>query len=200
MATLWLIRHGETDWNVAGRLQGQLDVPLNANGRVQAAKLSQRLGGDHAREPFGALYTSDLGRARETAEASSRVLGLELKTHVGLRERHFGVLSELTLSEAEARHPGLYARLKVRDADFVPEGGESLAQVFARSLRVLNQIADEHPGKHVLVITHGGVLDSAWRAAKGVALQVKRDHELHNTGIYRVRVQDGRFEVAGWGE
>lgn len=193
-----MIRHGETDWNVAGRLQGQLEVPLNATGRAQAARLAKRLAGQHAVEPFAALYTSDLGRARETAEASSRVLGLPLSIRAELRERHFGVLSELTLLEAEARHPELHARLKVRDAVFIPEGGESLAQVFARSLRALNAIAADHPGRQVVVITHGGVLDSAWRAATGVALNVKRDHELHNTGIHRVRVVAGRFELAGW--
>ncbi len=198
--TLWLVRHGETDWNVAGRLQGQLEVPLNANGRRQAQRLAERLGRDHALEPFAALYTSDLGRAVETASAVSQVLGLRSTARADLRERHFGVLSELTLAEAEAREPELFARLKARDADFVPAGGESLSQLFRRSVAALSEIAGAWPGRQVVVVTHGGVLDAAWRAAQGLALEVKRDHELSNAGINRVRVHDERFELAGWND
>lgn len=198
--TLWLIRHGETDWNVAGRLQGQLEVPLNARGRRQAELLAARLGREHAAAPFSALFTSDLGRARETAEATATVLGLPAIPREELRERHFGVMSELTLPEIEAQHPELFARLRVRDAEFVPTGGESLAQTYARTMRVLSAIASEWPGAQVIVVSHGGVIDSAWRAAMGVTLSVKREHELFNASINRVRVTEGRFELAGWGD
>jgi probable phosphoglycerate mutase len=198
--TLWLIRHGETDWNLAGRLQGQLEVPLNAKGLRQAEQLAARLGRDHQLEPFAALYTSDLGRAQQTASAASRALGLPSAARADLRERHFGVLSELTLAEAAVREPELHARLQARDAHFVPSGGESLAQLFRRSVAALLEIAHAWPGKKVIVVTHGGVLDAAWRSAAGVALEVKRDHELFNAGINRVRVQNDRFELAGWND
>ena len=198
MTMLWIIRHGETDWNVAGRLQGQLEVPLNAKGREQAQLLGARLVRDHTEAPFSAVFTSDLGRARETASAIK--LGLPLLERVGLRERHFGVLSELTLPEAEVRHPELYARLRVRDPDFIPEGGESLSQMFERSVRTLSEIASAWPYQQVIVVTHGGVLDSAWRAAKKLPLNVKRDHELFNASINRVRVTNDRFELAGWAD
>ncbi len=198
MTTLWIIRHGETDWNVAGRLQGQLEVPLNAKGREQALHLGARLAREHAATPFAALFTSDLGRAMETASAIN--LGLPLLERVALRERHFGVLSELTLPEAEVRHPEAYARLRVRDPDFIPEGGESLAQMYARSLQALREIARGWPDQQVIVVTHGGVLDSAWRAAKKLPLHVKRDHELFNASINRVKVVDDQFEVAGWAD
>ncbi len=198
MTTLWIIRHGETDWNVAGRLQGQLEVPLNEKGREQAQRLGARLALEHAATPFSALFTSDLGRARETASAIK--LGLPLLERKGLRERHFGVLSELTLPEAEVRHPELFARLRVRDPDFVPEGGESLSQMYERAIAALREIARAWPDQHVLVVTHGGVLDSAWRAARKLPLNVKRDHELFNASINRVRVVDDQFELAGWAD
>jgi probable phosphoglycerate mutase len=197
---LWLIRHGETDWNLAGRLQGQLEVPLNAKGRQQAEQLAARLKRDHQLEPFAALYTSDLGRARETASAASRALGLPATPRADLRERHFGVLSELTLAEAAVREPELYARLQARDAHFVPTGGENLTQLFRRSVAALVDIARAWPGRHVVVVTHGGVLDAAWRAAQNVALEAKRGHELFNAGINRVRVERDRFELAGWND
>ena len=200
MTTLWLIRHGETDWNVARRLQGQLEVPLNATGRRQAKQLAARLGQEHALVPFAALFTGDLGRARDTAAEASDVLGLPATELTALRERHFGVLSELTLAEAEVKHPKLHARLHARDADFVPEGGESLAQTSARGLRALRQLADEWPGAQVLVVTHGGIIDAAWRAAVGQPLSTKREHELFNASINRVRVEHGQFALAGWGD
>lgn len=198
--TLWLIRHGETDWNAVGRLQGQLEVPLNAKGRRQAGQLATRLAQEHLLLPFSALFSSDLGRARETAEAASRGLGLSPFLREDLRERHFGVLSDLTPAEAEVRHPELAARFRARDPDFVPEGGESLTQAFTRSVRALREIARAWPGEQVLVVSHGGVLDSAWRAAMALPLSVKRDHELFNASINRVRVAEGRFELAGWGD
>lgn len=198
MTTLWIIRHGETDWNVEGRLQGQAEVPLNAKGREQAQQLAARLAREHAAVPFAALFTSDLGRARETASAAK--LGLPMLERAALRERHFGVLSELTLPEAEVRHPELFARWRVRDPDFIPEGGESLAQMYLRSVQALSEIAGAWPDQQVIVVTHGGVLDSAWRKAKGLPLHVKRDHELFNASINRVRVKDDQFEVAGWGD
>lgn len=183
MTTLWLIRHGETDWNVAGRLQGHLEVPLNENGRRQARLLAEQL----AKEPpFAALYASDLGRAQETAGEVAAALGLPVTTRVELRERHFGVLSDLTLAEAEARHPDLHARLRARDPDFVPAGGESLAQTYARTVAALTSIAAQWPDGQVLVVTHGGIIDAAWRAANGVALSVKREFELHNASVHKV--------------
>ena len=200
MTTLWLIRHGETDWNVAGRLQGQLEVPLNANGRRQATQLAARLEQEHAVAPFAALFTSDLGRARETAAAASLPLGLAATSLVELRERHFGLLSELTLPEVELKHPELYARLRARDVDFVPEGGESLGQASARGLRALRQLADQWPGAQVLVVTHGGIIDAAWRAAVRQPLNTKRPHELFNASINRVSVEHGQFALAGWGD
>jgi probable phosphoglycerate mutase len=200
VTTLWLIRHGETDWNVAGRLQGQLDVPLNARGRAQAQRLAARLAVDHQRQPFAAIYTSDLGRAAETASAAARALALPLTSRIELRERHFGILAELTLAEAEVKHPELFAQLRARDPHFVPSGGESLTQLFERAVAALTSIAREWPGAQVIVVTHGGVLDSAWRHAMKRPLSVKREHELHNASINRVRVLDGSFELAGWGD
>lgn len=183
MTTLWLIRHGETDWNVAGRLQGHLEVPLNENGRQQARRLAAQL----AKEaPFAALFASDLGRAQETAAEVSAAVGLPVRTRADLRERNFGVLSDLTLVEAEARHPQLFSRLRVRDPDFVPAGGESLAQTSARTVAALSAIALEWPEGQVLVVTHGGIIDAAWRAVNGVALDVKREFELHNASIHKL--------------
>lgn len=196
--TLWLIRHGETDWNLAGRMQGHLEVPLNETGRRQARLLAQRLG----REPhrFAALLSSDLGRARETAEDIGRVLQLVPSIRPALRERNFGVLARLTMAEAEVSEPGLFALMRARDTRFVPPGGESLAQLSARVQDELVQIGLRWPGEQVLVVSHGGAIDIAWRAATGTELSVKRGHDLLNASINRVVFDGTRFELAGWGD
>jgi 2,3-bisphosphoglycerate-dependent phosphoglycerate mutase len=196
--TLWLIRHGETDWNLAGRMQGHLEVPLNETGRRQARLLAQRLG----REPhrFAALFSSDLGRAKETAAEIGQVLQLVPSIRPALRERNFGVLAELTMAEAEARQPELFALMRARDTRFVPPGGESLTQLSHRVLEELLQIAWRWPGEQVIVVSHGGAIDIAWRAATGAELSAKRGHDLLNASINRVVFDGAQFALAGWGD
>ena len=95
------IRHGETDWNVAGRIQGQLDIPLNATGRWQVTRLALAV----AEEGIAAVYSSDLLRAFETAQAVSRGCGQPIVTDVGLRERGFGIYEGLSYAEINERWP-----------------------------------------------------------------------------------------------
>src|SRR5690349_10093577 len=80
-----IVRHGETDWNAARRIQGQTDIPLNDTGRLQAKATAQGLRGQH----FAAIYSSDLQRAHDTAEATAQVLQLPVQAETGLRERHY---------------------------------------------------------------------------------------------------------------
>jgi 2,3-bisphosphoglycerate-dependent phosphoglycerate mutase len=199
--SLWLIRHGETDWNAVGRVQGQLDIPLNAVGLRQAERLAQRLANDHLRQPFKALFSSDLLRASATAAAAAERLSLPVEQRVGLRERHYGVLSALTPVQMEATHPEAFSRWKSRDPDYEVPGGESLCAFSARVLRELTDIARVHPDAQVLVVAHGGVLDCAYRAATQKPLQAKRTHALHNVSINRVRVDEhGALSVEAWGD
>jgi len=198
--TLWLIRHGETSWNAERRFQGHTDVPLNATGRGQAKRLAERLKEDHLDDAFTAIYSSDLGRARETAAAAAQACGLTLQIHSGLRERHYGVLSALTPEEMAVRHPEAYAQWQVRNPDYVLPEGESLRGFNARVMDTLTEIAEAHPGQQVLVVAHGGVLDCAYRAATGQPLSARREHSLHNASINRVRFRGGRYHVEQWGD
>ena len=104
-ARLCLIRHGETDWNVARRIQGHTDIPLNHTGLEQARLLAQSL----ADEQFDAIYSSDLGRARQTAEAVAHRLHQTVRLDPLLRERHYGEFQALTYDEARARFPDAHA-------------------------------------------------------------------------------------------
>ncbi|MBV8659787.1 MAG: histidine phosphatase family protein [Burkholderiales bacterium] len=198
--TLWLIRHGETDWNTERRFQGQTDIPLNCTGREQAGLLATRLGAEQTRTRFAAIYSSDLSRAMVTAAPIGRQLGLDIMPEPALRERHYGVLSALTPEEMAIRHPEAHARWLVRDPDYAMENGESLRSFSDRVLTSLAIIAARHPAKQVIVVAHGGVLDCVYRAATGMDLSAKRQHALLNASVNRVRCLNGQFRVEAWGD
>jgi probable phosphoglycerate mutase len=198
--TLWLIRHGETAWNVERRFQGQIDIPLNHTGFEQAKMLANRLSNDHQSFKFAALYTSDLSRARDTAAPIAAALNLAAIEDPHLRERHYGVLSALTPEEMAAQHPEAFANWKARNPDYVIAEGESLRNFHERIVARLSAIAANHPGAHVLVVAHGGVLDCAYRAGTGMDLSLPRQHNLLNASLNRVRVRAGKMSVACWGD
>jgi len=188
------LRHGETAWNAGQRLQGQLDVPLNARGRKQAARLAQALAG----EGLAAIHSSDLQRARATAQVLAELCRLPVAEHTDLRERGFGRLEGHTYAEIEDRWPVDALHWRQRDLDFAPGGGETLRQFSQRCLTALTRIARAHPGQHVAVVAHGGVLDCLYRSAAGVALDAPRSWQLGNASINRVLFAGEGFVLVGW--
>lgn len=199
--TLWIIRHGETDWNAEGRFQGHVDVALNELGRAQAQQLARRLADEHRRAPFAAAWSSDLSRARITAELAITPLGLQIGLEPALRERNFGVLAAQTRAEMEARQPEICAAWKANLTEYVIPGGESHAQFSGRVLDALRALALAHDPGPVLVVTHGGALDCVYRAATGLHLDIRREDPIPNASISRVQVgRDGRFVIERWGE
>jgi broad specificity phosphatase PhoE len=161
---LLLVRHGETDWNAAGRWQGQTDVPLNTTGRSQALALAARLRAESVR----AVAASDLSRARGTAEIVGESLGLEVAfVDAALRERAYGDWEGLTRSECEARFPEEWAR-HVADPRTPPPGGESTDALLARVVPAIHQAAARShlPGARygclgAISSTDGGVLTTS---------------------------------------
>ncbi|WP_374674386.1 histidine phosphatase family protein [Ideonella sp.] len=192
---LLAVRHGETAWNVDARLQGQLDVGLNDQGRAQAQRLAEAL----ADEGLEAIVSSDLSRAHDTAQAVARRLGLPLVTDPGLRERHFGTFQGHTYAEVEQRWPEASARWKRREADFGAPGGETLQGFYDRVVEAVTRIASAHAGRHLLIVTHGGVLDCLYRAASRIALDAPRTWELPNTGVNRLLHTPQGLSLVGWG-
>ena len=166
MTTLLLVRHGETDWNAEGRLQGHTDRPLNDFGRRQAKALAEELDG----EEIEAIYASDLARARETAEILGERLGLPTVLDPDLREKNWGTWEGLTPTER----------------DRVEFEGETTEEHRERMLRALHRIAERHPDGRVLVVTHGGSLRRVQAAATGMALPV-----VENCGRWACLVENG---------
>jgi probable phosphoglycerate mutase len=192
------IRHGETAWNVDTRLQGHLDIPLNDVGLRQAQHLAQALA---QRDPIDAIYASDLSRAHTTAQTIAQAVGLNVKTHVGLRERHFGAFQGRTFAEVEVELPEHAWHWRKRTPDWVPpEGGESLHTLHERIVNTVNEVAARHPGQQIVMVAHGGVLDILYRAATRLDLQAPRTWALTNTAVNRLLWSPQGLSLVGWGD
>jgi len=190
------IRHGETAWNVDTRIQGQLDIPLNETGRWQAHRLALAT----AEEGIDAIYSSDLLRALETAQAVAAGAAREIVTDVGLRERGFGEFEGLTYQEIGERWPELSERWRRRDPSFGPPGGEVLTDFYARSVATVQRLAAAHPGQTIAVVAHGGVMDCLYRAATRLALDAPRSWQLGNAAINRLLHSPQGFVLVGWSD
>lgn len=148
---LYLVRHGEADANRDGRIGGWSPTPLTELGRRQAERAAAEL----ARRAPTRLVTSDLPRARQTAEPIALATGLAPELEPGLRERSLGVLDGLSFAEARDRHPALWQRMTARDPDAVPEGGETADAVHGRVATAIARLVHDHAGERIAVVTHG---------------------------------------------
>ena len=194
---LIVVRHGETAWNVDTRIQDHLDIPLNATGLWQARQLGDALAG----EAISAIYTSDLLRARKTAQAVADATGAALVDEPGLRERAFGSFQGRTFAEVETEHPEQARRWRQRDPDYAPDGGESLRVLRERVVDTTHRLAARHPGELVLLVTHGGVLDVLYRAATRQDIQAPRTWQLGNAAINRLLwTHRHGLSLVGWAD
>lgn len=192
-----LIRHGETAWNADTRIQGQLDIALNERGRWQAARMAQAL----ADEGIEVIVSSDLQRARATAQALADVTGLPLQLDTGLRERRFGRFEGRTFQEIDTTWPQDALRWRQRDPEFAPaDGGESLLEFYARCVAAAEALLATHAGRVVALVAHGGVLDCLYRAATRQHLQAPRSWQLGNATINRLLHSAEGFSLVGWND
>lgn len=154
MKRILLIRHGQTDWNAEGRWQGHLEVPLNEEGRQQAEALANYLG-DH---PITAIYSSDLGRARQTAEPLATRLKLPIKRDPRWRELNLGLFQGLTLNEINSKYSDESRQMRENYLDFVVSQGESRRAMMERAYQAFREIADREIGPEIAVVSHGGTI------------------------------------------
>jgi len=191
------VRHGETAWNVDARIQGQLDVGLNDTGRWQARRVGEALAG----EPICTVYTSDLGRAHQTAQSIGAATRVPVVPEPGLRERCFGLFEGKTFVEIEATWPDHAHRWRKRIPDWEPpEGGESLIQLRERVTRTVQALAARHPGEQIVMVAHGGVLDALYRIATRQEVNAPRTWELPNGAINRLLWTPEGFSLVGWSD
>jgi broad specificity phosphatase PhoE len=190
------IRHGETAWNLEGRRMGQLDSPLTARGVDQGEALARRL----ARTSFEAIYTSDLGRAVQTAELIARATGRPIVIEPGLRERHMGIFQGLTDAEAAARFPDEVAAARRIGPAYEAPGSESIAHRVERAVRVLSDLAARHPDATLVAVTHNGFLTGFFEHV--LALAPGHDHRYaqRNCAYNTFHHDRGHWRLETWND
>jgi broad specificity phosphatase PhoE len=186
---LLLVRHGETDWNRDRRFQGHADQPLNDAGREQARALADQLAG----ERIDFVYTSDLVRARETAEIVAARVGADVVVLSELREIDVGDWEGLTWPEIEQRHPEGARSWHEHGQGWT--SGETYDELGERIIAALRRIAADHPDQNVLVVGHGGTVRATRAFIEGLSVADSRRQSpgIGNCEVFRVVVEDGGF-------
>lgn len=151
MKRFCLVRHGQTDWNLGGRFQGQSDTPLNQTGRTEAHSLAGQLKG----QSFAAIFTSDLIRAKETAEIIAEVLGLPVTLEPRLREINQGEWEGQFVEDIKARNAEHWDQRTIDPANFHPPGGESVAEIAERILDAMRNIVRLYSSGSIIIVSHG---------------------------------------------
>jgi broad specificity phosphatase PhoE len=189
VTTILLARHGESDWNRSKRWQGLADRPLTERGRQQAADLAARLEDTE----LDAVYSSDLQRARQTAEVVARSKRLDVQSTPDFREVDVGSWSGLTRAEAEVRFPEAYARWLHGGEGW--DDGETYEAMSARVIGAVHRIAAQRDDGRVLIVAHGGSIRAVHAAALGVDVHSYRRIQRvePNATLSAVCVEDGRI-------
>jgi probable phosphoglycerate mutase len=193
-----LVRHGETDWNAARRLQGHTDIDLNARGLAQAKQMAHAL--KKINLQFDVLYTSDLQRAANTAQAIEALFKTSAISNAALRERHLGALQGLTTDEAPMREPDLWKSHLSRNIAENLRDGESIQQFANRIRTALEKIRAQHSGKTILLVSHGGALDMMYRIASNQPLDTEKLVTVPNASLNWISHDGFTWKVDGWAD
>jgi broad specificity phosphatase PhoE len=181
---VYLVRHGETTWNRERRFQGQQDVPLSELGKEQSGVVARWLAGQQVK--FGAVYSSDLARASQTAGIIAATLGLEPIYSPALREIHVGEWQGLLVDEIRQRYPGHLEEWDRLVDRFTLPGGESIPQVRDRVFAFYKSIISQHAGEAIVIVSHGACLAALMVAMHGwdlVTTWETRLARMGNTGV-----------------
>ena len=185
MLHLMLVRHGETEWNVQRRYQGQSDVPLSEIGNQQAESIAGRLAG----QEIDAIYASDLKRAWQTAQVIAAQIGLDVISEPRLRELKFGILEGLTFEEAEEKYPEMITAW-LDDFNNTPERAETIDMFNARIVSLLDDLKRKHDEQVVLLVGHGGSLSEILRVVLGLSPEKRWYIQMENASLSEVLIAD----------
>ena len=195
--TLIAVRHGETEWNKAGKQQGHLNSNLTELGIRQAQAIAHGV----SKFSIDEFYCSDLGRAVQTAEIISQSIGKVFISDARLREQNLGILQGFTRAAFESRYPDEFSQWESHDPDYTIPGSESIRDIFSRCISCVEDLSKTHCGKSILIVTHGGVLSSFMHKALCIPFTQKRTFSLLNGSINVFSISETmewRLEI--WGD
>jgi broad specificity phosphatase PhoE len=192
----FVARHGETEWNLAGREMGHLDSPLTARGLMQANALALRLSGVGVE----LVYASDLGRAQRTGEIIAKLCEVELVIEPGLRERNMGIFQGMTVAEMEERYPVERRDYETLGHEYVIPNGESARQRTERSVRMMTEIARRHPHARVAVVTHGGFLKGFFEHVLAIGPGSGARFRRHNGSLSVFAWEERGWTLESWND
>jgi len=191
---IFLVRHGETAWNLEGRMQGHLDVPLTEIGIQQAKLAAKELMGIS----FGGFYCSDLQRAFQTAEEIAQQINQPPQALFELRERNLGVLQGFTRHEATEKYPNVIDAY-LNDPDFVIPNGESSRAFMQRCMDTINKLAKHHLNQNILIVTHGGFVGNVLKYVLEIPIIAPRRFKVLNTSINTFLYHETGWTLESWG-
>lgn len=196
---IWLIRHGETDWNAAQRLQGWRDIPLNDTGKNQAKSVQRFL--DQQRIAFDGVLSSDLQRAIQTAQIAFAQHQYPIEQIPALRERNYGIYEGHPWQSLTQLPNEPAPKINLRDPSLdVPEG-ESLLTFHQRIIEAFNQIALQRPNQKLAVIAHGGVIEMVWRYIQQADLSTPRPYKILNASVNHFAInQEQQWQEIAWAQ
>lgn len=184
MTELWLLRHGQTDWNLEGRYQGKKDVPMNATGWVQVEQAVKKLDG----KKFDVIYSSHLTRARQTANRLAEAFGLGVQLDERLSEISLGVWEGMLFTDIQRLYPQEIKEREANPTHARSPGGETVAEVALRMAEAANEIAQAHPNGTVLAVSHGLALSTLICLANGLSLK----------DVFKVRPDNAQPQKIEW--
>lgn len=182
MTRIIYVRHGETDWNVAHRYQGQTDIPLNDKGKYQAQLVAKRLAG----EEIAAVYASDLTRALYTAEAIAKEHQLDVIPMEEFREISFGEWEGSSFASLDVGARGQIDKIFTDPANIEVPGGENFQQVQKRAVRGIEKLIAKHPDETVVVVSHGAAIRTILCHALGMSLANVWSIRQDNTAVNKI--------------
>lgn len=193
---LIFIRHGQTEWNAQEIWQGHRDSPLTERGRHEIAALGNRM----KTMEFDHLYSSDLGRAWQTAQSIAQSTGHSISTESFLREKNLGIFEGLKTTQLLEHYPAEFEQFQSFDPDFVIPNGESIRQFFKRSVAGFETLADRHPQQTLVVVSHGGVLSNLFRYIFELPFKMRQRIDIRNTSLNAVSYLEGNWRLHFWGD
>lgn len=191
-----VIRHGETTWNLDGRFQGYGDSPLTEKGVAQAQAVGKRM----KKVPFDFLYSSDLTRAHRTAQCIAAETQHEIRLDTRLRERNLGIFQGKTRAEFIAAYPDVFAAYQADLLDYVIPEGESFRQCYQRCISCFEELAQQHVGKTVVMVTHGGILANLLKHTLKIPLEAPRNFHVWNASLNIFSYSQSGWSLERWGD